>query len=246
MISSLFHTLVYNPIYNALVYFVDIVPSHDVGLAVIAVTILVRFILYPLSKRAIQTQLAMKRIAPEVEEIKKKYKDKPEEQGRAIWGLYRERGVSPFAGIFLLLIQLPILLGLYFVFAHGELPVIQTDILYSFVPAPEAVNMEFLGLVDMGGKSLVLALLAGITQFVYTRLSMGPRGTTVAAESSFSAEMARTLDLQARFMLPVMVAGIAYFIAAAAPLYWLTSNLFMIGQELFSGRRFSPKEEKSA
>ncbi|TSC62001.1 MAG: Membrane protein insertase, YidC/Oxa1 family [Parcubacteria group bacterium Athens0416_74] len=126
----------------------------------------------------------------------------------------------------------------YFVFANGGLPAINTAILYPFVPAPDNVNMEFLGLIDMAGKSIVLAVLAGVSQFVYTRLSMGPRGSVVAAEASFSAEMARTFDLQARYILPVMVAGIAYFIAAAAPLYWLTSNLFMIGQELLSGRRF--------
>jgi len=238
MIRTLFHTVVYDPIYNALVYFVDVVPTHDMGIAVVIVTIVVRFILFPLSRKAIKAQMDMKRVAPEIEELKKKYKDKPEEQGRAIFALYRERGVSPFAGLLLLLVQLPVLLGLYFVFANGGLPVINTAILYPFVPAPDNVNMEFLGLIDMAGKSIVLAVLAGISQFVYTRLSMGPRGSVVAAEASFSAEMARTFDLQARFILPVMVAGIAYFIAAAAPLYWLTSNLFMIGQELLSGRRF--------
>lgn len=242
MISSIFHALIYNPIYNALVYFVDIVPGHDVGFSVILVTIVVRFLLYPLSKKAIKAQMDMKRIAPELEALKKKYKDKPEEQARATFALYRERGVSPFAGILLLLVQLPILLGLYFVFARGGLPAVDATILYSFVPVPPAVDMQFLGLIDMGGKSLILAVLAGVTQFIYTRLSMGPRGSVVAAEASFSAEMARTFDLQARYVLPVMVGGIAYFIAAAAPLYWLTSNLFMIGQELLSGRRFNPKQ----
>lgn len=238
MIRTLFHTVVYDPIYNALVYFVDVVPTHDMGIAVVIVTIVVRFILFPLSRKAIKAQMDMKRVAPEIEELKKKYKDKPEEQGRAIFALYRERGVSPFAGLLLLLVQLPVLLGLYFVFANGGLPAINTAILYPFVPAPDNVNMEFLGLIDMAGKSLILAVLAGVSQFVYTRLSMGPRGSVVAAEASFSTEMARTFDLQARYILPVMVAGIAYFIAAAAPLYWLTSNLFMIGQELLSGRRF--------
>lgn len=242
MIRSLFHTIVYDPIYNALVYLVDIIPSHDVGVAVIGVTIVVRFILYPLSRKAIKAQLDMKRIAPEIEEIKKKYKDKPEEQGRAIFALYRERNVSPFAGLLLLIVQLPVLLGLYFVFANGGLPSINAEILYAFVPSPEVVNMKFLGLIDMGGRSLVLAGLAGVSQFVYTRLSMGPRGSAVAAEASFSAEMARTFDLQARYILPLMVTGIAYFIAAAAPLYWLTSNLFMIAQELLSGRRFNPEK----
>ena len=238
MIRSLFHTLVYDPIYNALVYFVDIVPGHDVGIAVVIVTIIVRFILYPLSKKAIKAQLDMKRIAPEIEEVKKKFKDKPEEQGRAIFALYKERGVSPFAGILLLLVQLPILLGLYFVFASGGLPSINIDILYSFVTAPTAVNMEFLGYIDMAGRSVVLAILAGVSQFIYTRLSMGPRGVNTATEASFSAEMARTFDMQARYVLPLMVAVFAYFIAAAAPLYWVTSNLFMICQELLSGRRF--------
>lgn len=243
MIRDLFHTIVYDPIYNALVYFVDIVPGHDVGIAVIIVTIIVRIILFPLSRKAIKAQLDMKRIAPEIEEVKKKFKDKPEEQGRAIFALYKERGVSPFSGLFLLLVQLPILLGLYFVFAQGGLPSINAELLYSFVPAPQDVNMEFLGLIDMAGKSLLLALLAGISQLVYTRLSMGPRGSVVAAEASFSADMARTFDMQARYVLPVMVAGIAYFIAAAAPLYWITSNLFMIGQELLSGRRFNGAEK---
>lgn len=239
MISSIFHTVVYDPIYNALVYFVDIVPAHDVGIAVIIVTCIVRIILYPLSKRAIKAQLDMKRIAPELEELKKKYKDKPEDQGRAIMALYKERNVSPFAGLLLLFIQLPVLLGLYFVFARGGLPIVDAEMLYSFVPVPSVVDMEFLGLIDMAGKSIVLAILAGVSQFVYTRLSMGPRGSTVAAEASFSADMARTFDLQVRYMFPFLIIGFAYFIAAAAPLYWLTSNLFMIAQELLSGRRFN-------
>lgn len=242
MISAAFHAVVYDPIYNALVYFVDIVPGHDVGVAVILVTILVRIVLFPLSRRAIKTQMDMKRIAPDIEALKKKYKDKPEEQARAIFALYKERGVSPFAGILLLLVQLPVLLGLYFVFAQGGLPSINAELLYAFVPVPPTVDMQFLGLIDMAGKSILLAALAGVSQFVYTRLSMGPRGSVVAAEASFSADMARTFDLQARYVLPIMVAGIAYFIAAAAPLYWLTSNLFMIGQELLSGRRFDGKE----
>ncbi len=239
MISTVFHTLIYDPVYNGLVYFVDILPSHDVGLAVIIVTIIVRIILFPLSRRAVQTQLAMKAIAPDVEEIKKKYKDNPQEQGRAIFALYRERNVRPFAGFLLILIQLPILLGLYFVFARGGLPQVDAATLYSFVPLPEMVNMDFLGLINMGVPSILLAVLAAVTQFIYTRLSMGPRGTVTPTEASFSSDMARTFDLQARYILPLMIGVFAYFIAAAAPLYWVTSNIFMILQELATGRRFN-------
>ena len=239
MISAAFNTLVYEPLYNGLVFFVDIIPSHDVGLAVIALTLIVRFILFPLSRRAIETQIKMKKIAPEVEALKEKFKDKKEEQGRAILTLYRERGVRPFASFALLLVQLPILIGLYWVFSHGGLPEVNAALLYSFVPVPGFIEMVFLGIIAMDGHSILLAVLAGVTQFVYTRLSTGKR-TPVAqpAGASFSADMTRSFDLQVRYILPVMVGVISYYVVAAAPLYWATSNLFMIGQENLMGRRF--------
>ncbi len=248
MIGAAFHSFIYLPIYNALVFFVDVVPNHDIGIAVIIVTIIVRIILYPLAKRAIHAQMAMKAIQPELEDIKKKYKDKPEEQGRAMFALYRERKVNPFSGLFLLLIQLPILLGLYWVFAKGGFPAVDGSLLYSFVALPENVNMHFLGIMDMAGKSVVLAVLVAITQAIYTRLSMGPKVSPAPSDASkpeevsFSDEMAKSFDLQARYVLPVVIGFVSYFVAAAAPLYWVTSNLFMIGQELISGRRFSGPE----
>jgi YidC/Oxa1 family membrane protein insertase len=241
MISSLFHAIVYDPIYNGLVFFVGVLPTHDVGIAVVLVTIIVRFILFPLSRTAIKTQIKMKEIAPDVEAIKKKYKTS-EEQGRATLALYRERDVHPFAGFFLMLIQLPILLGLYWVFAQGGLPAIHEAILYPFVHAPFAVNMEFLGLIDMSKPDIFLGVLAGIAQFFYTRLSMGPRGELSATEASLSSDMAKSFDLQARYLLPAMVTVFGVFIASAAPLYWLTGNVFMICQELLTGRRFNWKK----
>ncbi len=241
MISAAFHSIIYLPIYNALVFFVDVVPTHDIGIAVIIVTIIVRFILYPLSKKAIKSQIAMKAVAPEIEEIKKKYKDKPEEQGRAMFALYRERKVNPFSGFLLLLLQLPILLGLYFVFAQGGFPEVDPAMLYGFVPLPTAVNMDFLGLINMSSHSIVLAVLVSVTQAIYTRLSMGPKGTLTQTEASFSDEMAKSFDIQARYVLPVVIGVVSYFVAAAAPLYWVTSNLFMIAQELYVGRRFHGK-----
>ena len=241
MIGDVFHAVIYVPIYNALVFFVDLVPSHDIGIAVIIVTIIVRIILWPLSKRAVKAQMDMKKIAPEIEELKKKYKDKPDEQGKAIFALYKERDIHPFAGFLLLLIQLPILLGLYWVFAMGGFPDVNPEFLYSFVSVPASVNMEFLGLINMAGHSVALALIAVVAQFIYTRLSMGPRGSQTpveTVEASFSKDMAKSFDLQARYVLPIIVGFIGYTVAAAAPLYWATSNIFMIGQEYFSGRRF--------
>ena len=238
-IAVAFSAAIYTPLYNGLVFLVGIMPGDDMGLAVIVLTIIVRFILFPLSKRAVAAQLAMKRIAPEVEKLKQKYKDKPEEQGKAIFALYKENDVHPFAGFALVLVQIPILLGLYWVFSRGGLPAVDTSLLYSFVHAPSGVNMEFLGLVNMAAPhSIVLSALAAISQFIYTRLSMGATETSSPVEASLSGDMAKSFEVQARYILPLFVGVISYTLAAAAPLYWATSNLFMIAQEYFSGRRF--------
>ncbi len=238
MIASTFHTFIYIPLYNGLIFFVDVAPWHDVGLAVILLTATVRIILYPLAKKAVKTQMAMREAAPAIEELKKKYKDSQEEQARAIFALYREKGIRPFSSFFLLLIQIPLLIGLYWVFWKGGLPTVDTAVLYSFVSAPLSVNMSFLGIVDMAGKSMWLAVLAGVTQVFYARLSMGPRKNPPSPEEkSFSADLAHSMDLQMRYILPVMLAGFAYIASAAVALYFVTSNLFMIMQEYLAGRR---------
>jgi len=243
MISTIFHTIVYDPLYNALVFLVDTIPGHDVGLAIVILTILVRLVVYPLSKRTIASQIAMKKITPEVEELKKKFKANSPEQTQAVFALYKERDVHPFAGLGLMLIQLPILIALYWIFALGGLPVVDTHILYTFIPKPETVNMLFLGLIDMGAKhNILLALLTIVTQLAYSRLSMGPRVGKTAIEESLSSDMARSFDMQARYVLPVVIGFVAYSVAAAAPLYYVTSNLFMIAQEYLAGRRFYDKK----
>jgi YidC/Oxa1 family membrane protein insertase len=242
MFVSAFHSFIYEPLYNGLIYLVDVVPAHDVGIAVIILTIAVKIILYPLARQAIRTQAAMRAIAPGIEAIKARLKDKREEQARAIFDLYKARGIRPFSSFLLILLQFPILFGLYWVFWKGGLPSVDPALLYSFVPTPPEVNMDFLGIIHMGERSIFLAICTGLTQYLYTRLSMGPRVPAPAkTDGSFSSDMARSFELQARYLLPVIFAVIALTLAAALPLYWTASNVFMIIQELAMGRRFTSK-----
>ncbi len=240
MIGNAFHEFVFLPLYNGLIFLVDMVPGHDVGIAVIALTVIVRILLIPLSRKAVQAQMVAKQIAPEIEEIKKKHAKDKEAQGKAIFALYRERGIHPFAGLGLVLLQFPVLVGLYWVFSHGGLPAVDASQLYSFVNPPAFLQMNFLGVIPMDGKSIVLAFTAMVSQLVYTRLSMGapsPKPST-PVEASLSEDLARSFDTQARYVLPVFIGVISYYVAAAAPLYWTTSNIFMIAQEYVSGKRF--------
>ncbi|MDB9944441.1 YidC/Oxa1 family membrane protein insertase, partial [bacterium] len=143
MFSALWHNLFFDPVYNTLIYAIDIIPGGDVGLAIILATIVVKVVLLPLSLRATETQLALKNIEPKIKEIKEKFKDKREEQARKMMDLYKEAGVNPFASILLLFIQIPVIIALYFsvVFGGGvALPEINTALLYSFIPTPEQVS----------------------------------------------------------------------------------------------------------
>ena len=242
MFSAIFgflHTIIYVPLYNALVFFIDILPGHDVGFSIIILTIVVRIVLYPLSRKAVESQLAMKKVGPEVEKLKKQFKDDKLKQNEAIMKLYKERGVSVSASFWLLLVQLPILFSLYYMFARSGLPTVDASILYAFVHVPESVNMLFLGLVNMASPhNIVLAVLVAISQYLYTRLSMGKAQDDSPIEASLSKDMARSFDMQARYVMPLMFGVIAFILPAAAPLYYLTANVFMIAQEYLSGRRF--------
>jgi len=240
MLSSFFHTFIYDPLYNALVFLVTLVPFADVGLAVIVLTIIVKLILFPLSIKAVKTQLAIRAMESELSALKEKYKNNREEHARQTMTLYKKHGVNPFSSVLLLLIQLPIILGLYWVFARGGLPVINPDVLYSFTPIPDVFNMRFFWVNDIAGRSIVLALLAGITQYFQIKLTLPPmkkRGKT----PSLKEDLAHSFHLQMRYVMPLVVIGIAYVISAAIALYWTTSNLFAIGQELYVRRKIKSR-----
>jgi YidC/Oxa1 family membrane protein insertase len=243
MIASLFNLLIHDPLYNALVFLIGVVPLADVGMAVILLTLLVKLLLYPLAKQAIKTQITLREINPKLAEIKKQFKDNQQEQVKQTLAVYKENDIHPLSGIATLFIQLPVILGLYWVFFKGGLPEIDPTDLYNFISKPDKVNMIFLGLVDMGGRSIVLALLAGGTQFIHAKIAIKPPETTTKPGESLKDDLARSMSVQMRYVLPIIVGVIAYTISSAVALYWTTSNLFTIGQELIVRRKFRAKQE---
>ncbi len=239
---ELFKEVFYQPLYNGLVFLMDILPGADAGLAVIILTIAVKFILFPLSKRSIETQFAIRKFQPELDALKKKFTGDREGYARATMAFYKEKRINPFAGFFLLLIQLPVIISLYYVFFRGGLPDINEALRYSFIPRPE-VNMEFLGLIDIAGKSIFLAALAGITQFFQVKLVMPPP-TPGSRDGSFQGELMHGMHMQMKYVMPIVAAIAAYTISGAVALYWTTSNLFAIVQEVVVRRRLTPDVDR--
>lgn len=230
MLSSFWNTVFYRPLYNLLLIGVAIMPNADVGLAVIALTILVKLILFPLTQRSIESQMKMKALEPEINRIKETVSDKAE-ASRQTFALYKEKKISPFSSCLLILVQLPVIIALYLVFLHGFDTVPFGP--YSFVNAPEAFNMRFLGLFDLAKKSIIMALIAGLTQFIQGWLAQKRTGKPVASENP-ATKFSQTLQTQMTYVLPIMITFIAYQVSAAVALYWITSNVVTIAQELYT------------
>lgn len=216
-------------------------PGHSVGLAIIVLTIIVRVALFPLTGKSIRAQKAMKELEPEIKKIREKYKDNKQEQAKKTMELYQEKGVTPFSGCLPLLIQIPIIIGLYMVFK--DLLTTDQSQLYSFVIHPGTLDMHFL-MFDLAAKSAILAATAGIAQYFQADLSLGRQGPTPppknGATPTFQEDFAKSMQMQMRYVLPVMITFIAYSASAAVALYWTTSNILSIAQELLI-RRNTPK-----
>lgn len=232
---SLFNTTIFQPFYNAFIFLIGFLPFFDAGVIIIIFTIIVKIILLPLSIKASKAQIEMKSHEKNLNEIKEKYKDNKEENGRKQLEYYKEHGINPFATIFILIIQLPILIGLYMVFIKSGLPQINTELLYSFISPPEGVNMVFLNLLNISEKSILLAIIAGVTTYFQTSLASAQ---TKPTDGSKQSDLAKAMAMQMKYVLPLFMAFISYTISSAVALYLITSNLFAIGQEIYIKKKY--------
>jgi YidC/Oxa1 family membrane protein insertase len=237
MFSFIWHTIFFDPIYNTLIFFVDTVRGGDVGLAIIATVVLVKLVLLPLSIKAAKTQKIMRDIEPKLREIKEKHKDDKQAQAQDMLALYKEFNLNPFASVFLIFLQIPIIFALYFAVYKGggiPLPDVNVALLYSFVQVPVEVSTMFLGLIDVTGRSMLLALGAGITQYIYTHMTLPKLAARdPEAAPSFKDDFARNMHIQMKYVMPVLIVFIAYTISAAIALYFFVSNLVMVAQEFY-------------
>lgn len=223
MISHWFNIIFYKPLFNGLIFLYNIVPGHDMGVSIILLTILIRLILWPLTNKGLKNQKILAKIQPQIEEVRKKLKDKKEEQAKALMKIYADNKINPLAGFLPLLIQIPIIIALWRVFLNSIN--FNADALYSFVHAPTTIQMIFLGFIDLSHRSVVLAILAGALQYWQTKMIMPP--ATASAKNDFGSIMAK----QMLYMGPVLSIVIFWSLPAALPLYWIVVTLLTLLQQ---------------
>lgn len=229
---NFYNAVLYQPLFNGLILLYNYLPWQDFGLAIILLTVIIRIIMYPLSVKALHSQKKMQDLQPQIQEIQKKYKDDKERQARETLELYRKEKINPFSGLFLALIQLPILIALYQVFWHG-LNAAELDSLYSFVANPGTVNSLFVGLVDLAKPSIPFAVVAGIIQFFQTKMLLPAKPKGQKKE----IDIAGIMQGQMVYVFPVLTVVILFRLPSALALYWIASGLFSVVQQYIIVRK---------
>lgn len=242
--AQIFYIFVYQPLYNALIFFYNIVPGQDFGVAIILTTLALKLLLVPLSKKQITAQKKMQELQPQIKEIQQKYKNDKEKQTRELMTFYKENKANPLSGCLPLIVQLVFLIAIYRVIINVSNAgfIVNPSDLYSFIADPGPINHLFLRLVDMTKPNYVLAFLSGAAQYYQTKMLFPSQNITKNQEAASSEpDFAAIMNKQMVYMGPALTFFIGATFPAALALYWLFSTLFMILQQLSI---FKPKQEK--
>lgn len=236
--GGIFFLLLTQPMYNLLIvsyHGLSTIGIADLGWAIIVLTVVVKLVLMPFTAKSIKAQKAMQALQPHLDEIKEKYKDKKEEQAKAMMAVYKEHNINPASSCLPLLIQMPILIALYNVLRRSVNDPESLAMLYSFIPAPEVIGHMFLGIVDLSVRSIPLAILAAIIQYVQAKMLEAKRPPVSLAkkEGAKDESMAAAMTKSMTYTMPIVTVIFGASLPGGVMLYWLVSNLVSVLQQWF-------------
>jgi YidC/Oxa1 family membrane protein insertase len=225
---ELLRILIYYPLINLLTFLIWIIPGHFAAVGIILLTLFVRFLLVLPSKKAAQTQRKMQQVQPLIDELKREYGD--DKQGLAVaqMELFKKNDINPFSNCLTLLIQIPILITLYYAIRFGLAP--DSPHIYPWMVRPEFINTNFFGISLLTpDKSFVLPVIAAILQYIQIKMTMPNHKPVPGA--------APDVAVQTQKMFQYVIPGTTLIFASSFPagvaLYWVVSTMFSIGQQWF-------------
>ncbi|MCX6745251.1 MAG: YidC/Oxa1 family membrane protein insertase [Candidatus Parcubacteria bacterium] len=236
-----YNTIFYQPLFNALVWLYNTIPGHDIGLAIIFLTLVIRVILFPLYYQSIKSQRALQEVQPKVDALRKQYKEDQEKLAKELMILYKNENVNPFSSCLPLLIQLPFLIALYQVFIHG-LKSQSMEMLYPFVHNPGTINTISLGFFNLLQPNIVLALLAGAAQFWQSKMMMTKNPPLIKGkeiEGSGDEKMTAIMNKQIVYFMPIFTVIIGVSLPSGLTLYWFLTTLLMALQQVWMFKKRS-------
>lgn len=241
--SEFFNTVLYEPLLNLLLFIYQIMPGHDLGVAIIVLTLIIKLALFYPALKAMRSQKSLQDAQPKIEELKKKYADNKEELGKQIMKFYKENKVNPMSSCLPLIVQLPILYALFRVFFGGLATDPATGLLaaeqlqHVYEPLRDTFSVTplkhmFLGFVDLSAtKNIILAGLSGLFQFLQAKM-LSTKRPAVKSTGAKDENMSAAINKQMLYVLPIITVVFGYQFPAGVTLYWLFSTVFTWGQQL--------------
>ena len=194
----------------------DLVGVGSYGLAIILLTVIIKMLLYPLTVKQVKSMKAMQELSPKMKKIQEKYKDNPQVMQQKIGALYQEAGVNPLAGCLPLLIQMPILMGMYYA-------------LFNFTyPSAEAAKFLWLPSMSEADPLYILPILSALTTFLQQKMT--------------TTEMNQQMKIMMTVM-PLFIGWISLSFPSGLVLYWVTMNVVQIAQQWWMYRGEDSKKE---
>ncbi|HLD63778.1 MAG TPA: YidC/Oxa1 family membrane protein insertase [Candidatus Peribacteraceae bacterium] len=248
-ITKLFRTFVTKPLLNLLVFIASLLPDHNLGWSIIILTVLVKLLLFIPTQHALEGQKKLQELQPKLEELKKKHKNDPQALNKETLALWKKEKVNPFQSCLPMLLQFPVLIGLFYVIRDGSHLALSRHLIYPMYDhLTWTFNPLFLGLNLLLPSSILFPPLLAATQFIQLKLSFliarkkkgGKEEIIDVTEEKPKSEVDQAQQMQQRMMLyglPIMIAVFAFQFPAAVSLYWLVSTLFAIGQQVIVNRK---------
>jgi YidC/Oxa1 family membrane protein insertase len=272
MIGDIWTTFLYQPLVNGLIFFYQLL-GQNLGWAIIALTAALRLALLPLTLPSLRASQKLKDLQPQLEKLKKKFKQDKQGLAQAQMELYRQHGANPVAGCLPWIIQIIVLIALFRAFnqvlvANGETITQLNELLYAplRLPSGTQINTQFaylnlskpdlfslpfqiqLGPIQVSQVPGVFLLAAAATQFVSSKLLL-PQAQAAQKQAKKTPQkeddVAAAMQQQMLYLMPVMTIIIGFSFPSGLVLYWLSLSLVMTAQQLFLRRLpVSDKKEK--
>ncbi len=213
--------------------------TSSYGFSIILITILIKLILFPISRAQVKSQKSMNEVQPKIQKLNEKYKNDKEKLAEETMKLYKEHNVNPLAGCLPMFIQLPIIFGLFAVIKEPATFVFNGSVEL----AAAATNQTFLWIKDMAAPDLlsaiinvdfaskapgILPLLAGL--FTYLQFLTMPKPPNSGNDSA--NQMMKSMQI----FMPLFIIYSGMRFAAGITLYWAVSTAFQILQQMFMNR----------
>lgn len=237
--TKLFRAFITKPFLNFLIFIASILPGHSLGVAIIILTLVVKLLLFIPTQHSLEGQKKMQKAQPLLDDIRRRYKDDPKRMQEETMKVWKEHGINPFQSCLPLLIQMPVLIGVFYVVRDGSVLDLSRHLIYPFYQhLTWTFGTNFLGIDLLVPNHIIFPPLLAVLQFIQMKLTFAA-AKKKREQSGKAGEGDATQKIQQNMMLyglPLMIGVFAFQFPAAVSLYWGVSTLFAIGQQMIVNR----------